>query len=85
MTSVLTSSKAGAAATPHLRLLLSSDPQSAETKQKVMGELAKLGGNVNNGRAVFVRSCTACHKVGNGEVRITARTSRRSPPAPRAR
>ncbi|MFO0802393.1 MAG: c-type cytochrome [Gemmataceae bacterium] len=67
MTSVLTSSKAGAAATPHLRLLLSSDPQSAETKQKVMGELAKLGGNVNNGRAVFVRSCTACHKVGNGE------------------
>ena len=32
-----------------------------------MGELAKLPGNINNGRAVFVRSCTACHKVGNGE------------------
>ena len=24
-------------------------------------------GIVNNGRSVFVRSCTACHKVGNGE------------------
>jgi len=22
---------------------------------------------VNNGRAVFVRNCTACHKVGSGE------------------
>jgi len=67
MTGVLSSSASGAAATPHLRLLLSADPQSAETKQKVMGELAKLKGRVNEGRAVFVRNCTACHKVGNGE------------------
>jgi putative heme-binding domain-containing protein len=67
MSAVLSSSKAGAAATPHLRLLMSPDPQSAETKQKVMGELAKLQGRVNEGRSVFVRSCTACHKVGNGE------------------
>jgi putative heme-binding domain-containing protein len=32
-----------------------------------MAELAKLKGNANKGREVFVRNCTACHKVGNGE------------------
>ena len=67
MSTVLASSKSGAEATPHLRLLLGTDPQSPETKNKVMGQLAKLRGNGNNGRAVFVRSCTACHRVGNGE------------------
>ena len=67
MDDVLKSAKPAAAATPHLKLLLATEPQSPETKQKVMGELAKLPGNANNGRAVFVRSCTACHKVGNGE------------------
>ncbi|HEY2908835.1 MAG TPA: c-type cytochrome, partial [Gemmataceae bacterium] len=67
MSTVLASSKVGAEATPHLRLLLGTDPQSPETKNKVMGQLAKLRGNGNNGRAVFVRSCTACHRVGNGE------------------
>jgi putative heme-binding domain-containing protein len=67
MDDVLKSSKAGAAALPHLKFLLSTEPQSPETKNKVMGELAKMPGNINNGRAVFVRSCTACHKVGNGE------------------
>ena len=67
MDDVLKSAKAGAAAIPHLKLLLGTEPQSPETKQKVMGELAKLPGNINNGRAVFVRSCTACHKVGNGD------------------
>jgi putative heme-binding domain-containing protein len=67
MDEVLKSAKAGAAAIPHLKFLLGTEPQSPETKQKVMGELAKLKGNANNGRAVFVRSCTACHKVGNGE------------------
>jgi putative heme-binding domain-containing protein len=67
MMNILSASKAGAAATPHLRLLLGTDPQTPETKNKAMTELAKLRGNINNGRAVFVRSCTACHKVGNGE------------------
>lgn len=67
MTDILSSSKAGGAAAPHLRLLLGTETQTAETKNKAITELAKLKGNVNNGRAVFVRSCTACHKVGNGE------------------
>ncbi|MDB5308690.1 MAG: putative rane-bound dehydrogenase [Gemmataceae bacterium] len=67
MTDILSSSKAGGAAAPHLRLLLGTETQTAETKNKAMTELTKLKGDVNNGRAVFVRSCTACHKVGNGE------------------
>jgi putative heme-binding domain-containing protein len=32
-----------------------------------MTSLAELQGDVNNGRAVFLRSCTSCHKVGNSE------------------
>ena len=32
-----------------------------------MTALAGLKGNPSNGRAVFVRNCTACHKLGNGE------------------
>jgi putative heme-binding domain-containing protein len=67
MSGILSSSKVGAAATPHLQLLLGTEKHSAETKNKAMSELAKIRGNVNNGRAVLVRSCTACHKVGNGE------------------
>ena len=64
---VLASSQAGAAAVPHLKVLLSTEPVPAEQKNKAMTALAGLKGNVNNGRAVFVRNCTACHKVGNGE------------------
>jgi putative heme-binding domain-containing protein len=67
MTAVMASSKAGGAALGHLKVLLSTEPQPAELRNKAMTELTKLRGNVNNGRAVFVRSCTACHKVGNGE------------------
>ena len=67
MAEVLAQSKAGAAALPHIRLLLGTEKYSAETRNKAMGELAKLKGNAGKGREVFVRSCTACHKVGNGE------------------
>ena len=67
MTDVLAASKAGGAAAPHLRALLGTESLTPETKNKVMTVLAGLKGNVANGRAVFVRSCTACHKVGNGE------------------
>jgi putative heme-binding domain-containing protein len=67
MADVLASSKVGGAAAPHLRVLLSAEPQPAELRDKAMTALAGLRGNVNNGRAVFVRNCTACHKVGNGE------------------
>ncbi|MCZ2341636.1 MAG: HEAT repeat domain-containing protein [Bacteroidales bacterium] len=64
---LIASSKTGAAAIPHLRVLLSQEPQSAEQKNKAMTALAIMKGNPSNGRAVFIRSCTACHKVGNGE------------------
>jgi putative heme-binding domain-containing protein len=67
MNDVMTSSKAGGAALGHLKVLLSTEPQPAELRNKAMTELARMKGNVNNGRSVFVRSCTACHKVGGGE------------------
>src|SRR5581483_3069030 len=67
MNDVMASSKAGGAALGHLKVLLSTEPQPAELRNKAMTELSKMRGNVNNGRAVFVRSCTACHRVGNGE------------------
>ena len=64
---LIASSKQDAAAVPHLRVLLSQEPQSAEQKNKAMTALAGLEGNPTRGRAVFQRSCVACHKVGNGE------------------
>jgi putative heme-binding domain-containing protein len=63
----ITSSKAGAAAVPWLRQLLSGEANTAEMKNKAMTALAGMRGNANRGREVFVRTCTACHKVGNGE------------------
>src|SRR5262245_1751520 len=67
MDEVLASNKAGGAATVHLKILLDPETKSPEVKNKAMAELAKLKGNANKGREVFVRNCTACHKVGNGE------------------
>jgi putative heme-binding domain-containing protein len=34
-----------------------------------MTALTEIKGDVNRGREVFVRNCTACHKVGNGDGR----------------
>lgn len=67
MGGILASSKAGGAAAPHLRLLLSAEPQPAEVKNRAMTALAGLKGNATNGRAVFTRGCVSCHKVGNGD------------------
>ncbi|HYH67718.1 MAG TPA: PVC-type heme-binding CxxCH protein [Urbifossiella sp.] len=67
MAGILASSKAGGAAAPHLKLLLSAEPQPAEVKNRAMTALAGLKGNATNGRAVFTRGCIACHKVGNGD------------------
>jgi mono/diheme cytochrome c family protein len=61
--------RTGAAALPFLQTLLSQEPKPAEERQKAMTGLADLRGNVNRGREVFVRTCTACHRVGNGEGR----------------
>ena len=64
---ILASSKAGNAAVPFLRTLLSQEDTSKETRNKAMTALTAMKGNTNKGREVFVRACTACHKVGNGE------------------
>jgi putative heme-binding domain-containing protein len=66
---LLASSKTGAAALPHLQVLLSQQPKPEEEKNKAMTALGGLAGDVNRGREVFVRNCTACPKVGNGDGR----------------
>jgi putative heme-binding domain-containing protein len=57
----------GGAAAPFLARLLGTEPLTAEEKNKQMTGLAMLTGNASKGREVFQRTCTACHKVGNGE------------------
>jgi putative heme-binding domain-containing protein len=57
----------GGAAAPFLARLLGSDPLTAEEKNKQMTGLAMLTGNASKGREVFQRTCTSCHRVGNGE------------------
>lgn len=69
LTGLLAASKAGAAALPYLQQLLGAEPKPAEQRDKAMRALADMGGNATNGRQVFVRNCTACHQVGNGEGR----------------
>jgi putative heme-binding domain-containing protein len=59
----------GAAALPHLQTLLSLEAKPEELRNKAYTALTELRGDVARGREVFVRSCTACHKVGNGEGR----------------
>jgi putative heme-binding domain-containing protein len=67
LASIVYSSKAGAEAAPFLNRLLSNEKQSPDQRGRDIARLAVLNGNVAKGRDVFVRNCTACHKVGNGE------------------
>src|SRR5262245_15168737 len=67
LTEVLASTKAGAAAYGHLKVLLDPETKSAEVKNKAMTELAMLKGNPTNGSTVYIRNCTACHKKGNAD------------------
>ncbi len=66
---LMAASKSGAAALPFLQTLMSQQPKPEEERNKAMTALAGLQGDNNRGREVFVRNCTACHKVGNGEGR----------------
>jgi putative heme-binding domain-containing protein len=66
---LMKASASGAAALPFLQSLMSQDPKPEEERNKAMTALAELKGDSNKGREVFVRNCTACHKVGNGEGR----------------
>jgi len=67
MNSWIATSKVGGAVAPHLKVLLSAEPKTAEVKNKAMTAIADMKGNPTNGRAVFARNCTACHRMGNGE------------------
>ena len=69
VTQLMAASKSGAAALPFLQTLMSQQPKPEEERNKAMTALAGLQGDTNRGREVFVRNCTACHKVGNGEGR----------------
>jgi putative heme-binding domain-containing protein len=62
--SVIALDKKGAELLPYLQILLGKDPQTPEQRNKAMQALADMrGGNVENGKTVFRRSCVACHKV----------------------
>jgi putative heme-binding domain-containing protein len=67
MEEILKNNKAGSAAAPWLKQLLSGELKSNEAQFQAMTALSKLPGNPSKGREVFQRVCTSCHKVGNGE------------------
>jgi putative heme-binding domain-containing protein len=67
LAAILAGSKQGGAAAPFLQTLLSTEPKPAEERNKAMTALSQLKGNPSRGREVFIRNCTSCHKVGNGE------------------
>ncbi len=63
---LIATDKKGAAAVPYLQILIGKDPQPEEAKNKAMTALADMRtGNADNGKAVFRRNCTACHRVYN--------------------
>ncbi len=63
---IIAQSKTGGQVVPYLQILLGKDPQSVEAKSKAIQALSDMrGGNADNGRVVFRRNCTACHKVYN--------------------
>jgi len=66
---LMASNATGVAALPHLQVLMSQEPKPAEERNKAMTALTEIKGDVNRGREVFVRNCTSCHKVGNGDGR----------------
>ncbi|MFN8706290.1 MAG: PVC-type heme-binding CxxCH protein, partial [Planctomyces sp.] len=67
---LMAASKSGATALPFLQTLLSQEPKPAEERNKAITALSELKvGDVARGREVFVRNCTACHRVGNGDGR----------------
>jgi len=66
---LMASNATGVAALPHLQVLMAQQPKPAEERNKAMTALTEIKGDVNRGREVFVRNCTACHKVGNGDGR----------------
>jgi putative heme-binding domain-containing protein len=61
---VIALDKKGAEAVPYLQILLGKDQQPEEARNKAMQAIADIkGGNIENGKFVFRRTCTACHRV----------------------
>lgn len=67
LTEIQKNKKLGGAAAPFLARLLGDEKLTVEEKNKQMTGLSMLTGNASKGREVFQRTCTSCHKVGNGE------------------
>jgi putative heme-binding domain-containing protein len=62
--SIIALDKRGAELMPWLQILVGKDPQPLEARNKALQAIADMkGGNPENGKLVFRRSCTACHKV----------------------
>jgi putative heme-binding domain-containing protein len=62
--SVIKLDKKAAELVPYLQILLGRDPQPEEQRNKAIQAIADVpGGNPENGKLVFRRSCIACHKV----------------------
>lgn len=61
---ILATDKKAAEIVPYLQILLGKDPQADEQRNKALQAIADMpGGNADNGKSVFRRSCVACHKV----------------------
>ncbi len=62
---VIATDKKGAPAVPYLKSLLSGELAGAESRSKAIQALSDIpGGNAENGKAVFRRTCMICHSVG---------------------
>jgi putative heme-binding domain-containing protein len=57
-------SKPGGAAALALKRFLAKPDMPEQERHKITAEIAKTGGNADNGKAVFRRICIACHKWG---------------------
>lgn len=66
---LLAASQTGAAALPHLQVLLAQETKPAEERNKAMTALSEIKGDLNRGREVFTRNCIACHRVGSEDGR----------------
>ena len=61
---ILAQDKKAAEVVPYLQTLLGKEPQPEEQRNKAIQAITDLsGGNADNGKTVFRRSCIACHKV----------------------
>ena len=61
---IIATDKKSAEVLPYLTILLGKDPQSDEARNKATQAIADMGGgSAESGKAVFRRSCVACHKV----------------------